>query len=114
MDNNILIPIGKRISEIRRANNVTQEHLAELLNVTPKHISHTECGKSCLSIKALMEFCCIFDCSLDYIIFGQTQNKILSKLPTDIIDILLTGNETEIERLNRYLHIYAELLQKQD
>lgn len=114
MDNDILIPIGKRISDIRRANSITQEHLAELLNVTPKHISHTECGKSCLSIKTLMEFCRIFDCSLDYIIFGQTESKILAKLPSDIVKILLCGSDAEIDRLNRYLQVYTELLKTQD
>lgn len=67
MDNNILVPIGKRISEIRRSHNVTQEKLSDMLNISPKHISHTECGTSCLSLKNLIEFCKIFNCSLDYI-----------------------------------------------
>lgn len=114
MESNFLIPIGKRIAEIRRSHNVTQEVLADRLGVSPKHISHTECGTSSLSIKNLIEFCNIFDCSLDYIILGKAEDSILAKLPDEIADILYTGTEQDIERLNRYLQIYVELLKKQD
>jgi transcriptional regulator with XRE-family HTH domain len=113
MESNLLIPIGKRIAEIRRAHNVTQEALADRLGVSPKHISHIECGTSSLSLKNLIEFCHLFDCSLDYIIFGQADNKILSRLPDGICRILNTGTDDEIDRLNRYLQIYIELIGEQ-
>ncbi|MBQ3543949.1 MAG: helix-turn-helix transcriptional regulator [Lachnospiraceae bacterium] len=109
MESDILIPIGKRISEIRRSNKVTQEALADMLNISPKHVSHTERGASCLSLKNLIEFCNIFNCSLDYIIFGIKENSVLSKLPKEIVEILYTGNDNELELLNHYLQIYAEL-----
>lgn len=110
MENNIFVPIGKRIAEIRRSKNVTQEFLADQLGVSPKHISHTECGTSSLSLKNLIEFCKIFDCSLDYIIFGKKEDSVLSKLPEEITKILYTGTENEVNLLNRYLQIYVELL----
>lgn len=114
MENNILLPIGKRISEIRRSHNITQEALADKLGVSPKHISHTECGTSSLSLKNLMEFCTLFDCSLDYIIFGTKNNTVLSQLPEEIVQILSSGNNEERELLNRYLQMYLELTKKQD
>lgn len=114
MENDFLIPIGKRIAEIRRSHKVTQEALADKLGVSPKHISHTECGTSSLSLKNLIEFCNLFGCSLDYIIFGKTENTALAKLPDEISNILYTGTEQEIERLNRYLQIYVELMKGQD
>lgn len=113
MENNFLIPIGRRISEIRRSHNMTQETLAERLGVSPKHISHTECGTSSLSLKNLMEFCNLFNCSLDFIIFGKIENDALAKLPEEITNILYTGTDKEVERLNRYLQIYIELLDEQ-
>lgn len=113
MGNDFLSSIGKRIGEVRRANSITQEAMAEKLDVTPKHISHAECGTSSLSLKNLMEFCRICNCSLDYIVFGS-QNSVLEKLPEEIVAILHTGTKTEIDRLNRYLQIYIELLEKQD
>ena len=72
MESNVLIAIGKRIAEIRKSHNITQETLADQLGVSPKHISHTECGKSSLSLKNLIEFCHLYDCSLDYIVTGKT------------------------------------------
>lgn len=114
MENSTLIPIGKRIAEIRRAHKITQESLAEKLNVSPKHISHIERGASCLSLKNLIEFCMLFNCSLDYIIFGPKDNIALSKLPEEIIDILHTSNPKELDRLTRYLQMYIELTKQQD
>ena len=114
MESNVLIAIGKRIAEIRKSHNITQETLADQLGVSPKHISHTECGKSSLSLKNLIEFCHLYDCSLDYIVFGKSEDSTLSKLPPEISNILYSGTPTEIDRLNRYLQIYIELLQKQD
>ncbi|MBP3338276.1 MAG: helix-turn-helix transcriptional regulator [Lachnospiraceae bacterium] len=113
-NNEYLISIGERMSEIRRAHNLTQEELAEKLDISVKHVSHTERGLSSLSLKNMMEFCRIFDCSLDYIIFGNQNNSPLSKIPDKIAEILYTGNEKEINRLNRYLEMYIELTEKQD
>lgn len=111
MENETLMAIGLRIAEVRRSHKVTQEALAEMLGVSPKHISHVENATSCLSLKNLIQFCTTFDCSLDYLIFGKQSSKALSKLPEEIISILNTGNDIEIDRLNRYLQIYIELLQ---
>lgn len=105
--------IGHRVSEIRRFSKHTQEELAEILGVTPKHISHVENDTSNLSLSNLIRFCNYYECSLDYIVFGQNNNKALSKLPTEIIDILNTENENEIELLNKYLQIYIDIRNKQ-
>ena len=111
MESDFLIPIGRRIREIRRANGMTQEVLAERLSVTPKHISHTECGTSSLSLANLIEFCNIFNCSLDYIILGKKDN-LLSRLPSKIVDIIYSGSEDEFSRLIKYLELYVELTKK--
>lgn len=110
MENDILTGIGQRMAEIRRLRNITQEKLADMLDVSPKHISHCENETSYLSLKNLIKFCHLFDCSLDYLILGNQNNDSLSKLPNGIIKIIQTGNEYEIELLNRYLQFYLELL----
>lgn len=106
MNNNTYVTIGKRICEIRRAHKITQEELAEQLGVSPKHISHTERGTSSLSLKNLINFCTLYNCSLDYIVFGNSNNIALSKLPSEIVDILQKDNEQEISMLNQYLNTY--------
>ncbi len=114
MENNTLLAIGTRIAEVRRSHKVTQEALADMLGVSPKHISHVENATSSLSLKNLIQFCAIFGCSFDYIIFGKHNNETLSKLPDEIVRILNTGSDADIDRLNRYLQIYIELQNKQD
>jgi len=113
MDNHTLSAIGARLAEVRRSHGVTQEALADMLGVSPKHISHTENATSCLSLKNLIQFCTIFECSLDYLIMGSQNHTALSRLPNEIITILYTGSEDEINLLNRYLQIYIELKRKQ-
>lgn len=114
MENDIFTDISTRIAEIRRSYKVTQEALADMLGVSPKHISHVENATSCFSLKNLIQFCTIFNCSFDYIIFGKQNNEALSKLPDGIVKLLNTGSNTDIERLNRYLQIYLELQSRQD
>jgi transcriptional regulator with XRE-family HTH domain len=109
MDKAILTALGLRIAEVRHSKNVTQEALADMLGVSPKHISHVENATSCLSLKNLIQFCSIFDCSLDYLVFGKQNNEALSKLPDEIVKILNTGSAEDIERLSRYLQVYVEL-----
>ncbi len=110
MENDTLIAIGLRIAEVRRSHKVTQEALADMLGVSPKHISHVENATSCLSFKNLIQFCMIFGCSLDYLVFGKQNNEALSRLPDEVVRILNASNDAEIARLNRYLQVYVELL----
>lgn len=109
MKDDFLITVGRRISEVRRSRGMTQNELADRLGVSTKHISHTECGTSSLSIRNLVAFCELFSCSLDYILCGAPRNDAISRLPEEIINLLYTGTDAEIERLNRYLHMYTEL-----
>ncbi len=113
MDNRTLSAMGTRIAEIRRSHGITQEALADMLGVSPKHISHTENATSCLSLKNLIKLCTIFGCSLDYLVLGGQNHTALSRLPDEIITILNTGNEDEVSLLNQYLQIYIELKKKQ-
>ena len=43
--------IGKRVSTLRKMNGMTQENLAELLDCSVKHISHSERGIALLSLE---------------------------------------------------------------
>lgn len=109
MEDDKLYNMGRRIAEIRKANKITQESLSEILDITPKHVSHVENGTSSLSLKNLIKFCEYFNCSMDYIISGHNNSPILDKLPDDITAILQTGSPEEIDTLNRYLAIYSKI-----
>lgn len=112
MDDNNASGIGARIAALRRAHKMTQDDLAEKLDISTKHISHVERGCSSLSLKNLVETGQIFQCSMDYLILGECSDKALSQLPDTIIEILHSGNDREIDRLVRYLKIYEELYRR--
>lgn len=109
MDSSYSKEIGLRIANIRQRKHLTQAELAEKLCVSTKHVSHIECGTSSLSLKNLINLCQLFNCSLDYIVFGEEKNSLINKLPTTIVEILEQGSEDELCILNRYLNMYIDL-----
>lgn len=105
--------IGKRIAQIRKANHYTQDQLSEVLDLTPKHISHCEAGTSSLSLPKLYGFCNLFHCSMDYIVWGKSKDTIIESINPSILSILRTGTEDQKNQLKRYLDIYCELIEGQ-
>ncbi len=78
---------GKRLKEIRMGQGITQEQLAEELNVSWNHICKMEQGARSCSIDLLIAISRYFEVSTDY---------------------LLTGKERSIER-KRILSVIREL-----
>ncbi|MDO5134125.1 MAG: helix-turn-helix transcriptional regulator [Eubacteriales bacterium] len=103
--------IGARIATLRKANGMTQEKLAEKLNCSIKHISHVERGVASLSLDLLIEAGDIFDCSLDYLIKGETVSPEV-KLPTFVLQILGSSDSRMAKErvlLTNYLNMYRIL-----
>ncbi len=63
--------IGLKIKERRQAVGITQEHIANILDVNPSHISNIECGRANPSLTALVKIANILQCSVDYFISGE-------------------------------------------
>ena len=57
--------IGLKIKEQRQERGITQEYVANLLDVNPSHISNIECGRAHPSLTALIKIANIFQCSID-------------------------------------------------
>lgn len=57
--------IGKRIKECRKRKHLTQEMLAEKVNVSTQHISHVERGISKVSVVALINIANALNVSMD-------------------------------------------------
>ena len=68
--------IGMKIKERRQAVGITQEYIADRLEVNPSHISNIECGRACASLTALVKIANILHCSVDYFIGGEYTYKI--------------------------------------
>ena len=69
--------IGERIKEIRTKQELTQDGLAEMVNLgSGQQISDIERGLCGISITKLIEFCKALDIDADYLLFGtSTRSK---------------------------------------
>lgn len=63
--------IGMKIKERRLSQGITQEYIANQLDVNPSHISNIECGRANPSLTALVRIANILQCSVDYFIGGE-------------------------------------------
>ena len=90
-------------------NGMTQENLAELLDCSVKHISHSERGIALLSLEKYLFLSDYFGCSLDYLLKGVTPSDVSPSLPAPILEILRQGENEEQELLLAYLNMYSKI-----
>lgn len=64
---------GKRIKQLRQEMNLSQEQLAEKLNVSQNMIAKIECGLRRPSVDFLIELAQFFEISLHYIVIGTSK-----------------------------------------
>ena len=87
------VEIGKRIKLKRKQLKITQEKLAEIIDVSTSFISEIERGTSISSLQTITKIAQTLDLSLDYLIFGIT----MSNSNTTFYDILKTIPEKNHE-----------------
>ena len=96
--------LGKRITEIRKQNNMTQEDLAETLHVTRQTISNWENGKSYPDLESLVLISKQFDISVDMML------KEDSKMANAIDKNIKWANHLKIMPLIMGLYIWEFLV----
>ncbi len=99
-----LIEMGERISKRRKGLKLTQEQLAESINLSLQSISCIELGKKAIRPDNLVNLCNVLKVSTDYILTGKkSQNQMdglikkLSTLKEDDYSII----ENLVDRLNK-------------
>lgn len=68
--------IGANIKNRRTSLGITQESIANYLDVNPSHISNIECGRANPSLTALVKIANILQCSVDCFIKEEYTYKI--------------------------------------
>lgn len=110
------VQIGARVKQAREAAGLTQERLAELVDVTAQFLSGVERGAVGLSVPVLMRLCSVLLVSSDFILTGEAEpsdvlgvTTRLSRLPAEHIK-----NVEDI--LDRYMEGVAisQRMQKKD
>lgn len=104
---NFKINMGKRMKEKRKALNLTQEEMAEQLNVSIKHYGSVERGLAGLSIENLIEVSSILGVSLDYLIKGEETDT--TSIPNKLKDLYLNCPPEKRQYLIQLLEIACKL-----
>ena len=100
MDINLKL-IGKRIKHRREVSGLSQEQLAEKLDLSTNHISSMECGKSLLTTKCLLALCDILGGTPDYYLVGE-----ITPEADDITALVKQLSPTEQKMLCHLLSAY--------
>lgn len=79
--------IGSRIKQARLAKNMTQEDLADKIDISVAFLSRVERGNSHINLKRLNQLCDLLDVSEGYLLNGASSNSqnYLDKEFTDLI-----------------------------
>lgn len=93
--------IGKRIKHRREASGLSQEQLAEKLDLSTNHISSMECGKSLLTTKSLLALYDILGGTPDYYLVGE-----ITPEADDITALVKLLSPTEQKMLCHLLNAY--------
>ncbi len=85
--------IGQRIRKYRRALNMSQETLAEKINISKTHMSHIETGNTKMSLPVLAAIAVALNVSTDSILFEEkreSKNTAVDEIGFELDDCSLT------------------------
>ena len=82
--------IGKFILKLRKEKKMTQQELADKLNVTDRAVSHWENGRSIPDVSLFKTICEVFDISVNELITGEklSKEKLIIQSDENIINTL--------------------------
>ena len=86
------IKIGSFLKELRKEKNLTQENLAEKLNVSNRTISRWETGSNMPDIGMLVEIAEFYDVSIPEIINGERKSENMYKMSRPNVQKILYKN----------------------
>lgn len=97
------VQIGMRVKQAREMAGLTQERLAELLDVTAQYISGVERGAVGLSVPILLQICSVLLVSSDFILLGEMNVTDTSSIATRLSRLPAEHIRNVEEIINRYM-----------
>lgn len=95
--------MGFRIKQCRRAKNLTQEQLAEKIDISPHYLYEIERGSKSASLPILAEIAVTLQTSLDYLILGTDPNQHDYFYTDELQELLIDMNITQRKNLYHLL-----------
>lgn len=86
-DQEFLKAMGQRITARRKALGMTQEELAEKLDVSPQMISNLELGKKAIRPENLARVCAVLNLSADFVLTGSSLNTQLDAMTEKMVSL---------------------------
>ncbi len=99
--------IGKRIRYYRKLRDMSQEHLAEQIEISTTHMSHIETGNTKASLQVVTNIAQALDVKVDMLLFDDTKS---SNYVYEIEDIIKTSPIKEQKILFNALKSIKEAL----
>ena len=93
--------IGRRIARRRKQLNLTQEFLAELVDVSPQYISHIEHARSIPSTEVIMRLALVLDTTPDEFLVGTSRHT--SEEWKNIAELLRPMDEKKLAFAKNFL-----------
>ena len=102
--------VGQRMQQLRKANNITQEQIADSLNTTVAFISNIENNRTKMNLRVLTYYASVLNVSVDYLLHaGMTDSDHSSDdLDTEILHLLRQCDSRTKEKIIRCLRIIIE------
>lgn len=91
--------LGNRIKEEREKIHITQQNLAEVLNISTYYLGRIERGERNVSLEKLVGIASYFNISLDYLVFGNSAKTNENNF-TELYELLDKCSEKEKEVLS--------------
>ena len=99
--------IGKFIAELRKEKNMTQQELANKLNITDRAISHWENGRSMPDAGIMLELCKLLDINVNELLSAK---KIIKESYNEQAEENLLEMRREIESKNKKILILNRII----
>lgn len=103
-DERLLKEIGARICSIRLSRKMTQEMLAEKMDVSVQMISNLEHGKKAIRPENIIKLCNALDISADYVLRGRAS-------ASEVGDLLVLYNSLSEDRKRLVRELIIQLIQ---
>ena len=103
--------IGKRIKIARIKADLTQERLAEMVEISPTHMSNIETGTTCVSLTAIVSLANALSVTVDDLLCDSVvKSKV--QFEKDIAGILADCDEYEIRMVKDMAQALKETLRR--
>lgn len=103
--------IGQRIRKFRKAFGLSQETLAEKVNISTTHMSHIETGNTKLSLPVLVALANALEVRTDDLLYDETPSSRTTSV-NGILQILNSSTKQQLQIIEDILRATQITLQK--